>query len=523
VSGAQRTPVRVTTARESAARDAAAIAAGIPSATLMQRAGEGAAEIILRRCASRLDRGVAVLAGSGNNGGDGWVVARSLAAHGVKVRVVPAGDPRTPDAAAARVAALATKGVTVANEIGDARIVVDALLGTGAQGEPRGTVAAAIATIGEARARGARIVALDLPSGLDADTGASHHAARADLTLTFGTLKRGLAIARDVTGAIVVLDIGLGASGDDDGAPELVTAAWARGQIPAIPATAHKGIRKKLAIVGGQPGMAGATILAARAAMRSGIGMVRLVVARDSIPVVQAAAPHATAAAWPARDEDVRDAVTDWADAVLIGPGLGDSPQSRTLAERVLSAFRAPVVVDADGLNVFKGDARSLGALLTGRPAIITPHVAECARLLGTSAENVLARRFEIGVELAELAQAAVVLKGVPTVISDRAGGRRVCAAGTPALAAAGSGDLLSGITATILAQTGRAAASGAVAAWAHGRAAELACAQRRTVRGVTLDHVERALSAVWSVGEPSREPRVLAELPSVGDRPPLS
>lgn len=518
MNGAERTPVHVTTARESAARDAAAIAAGTPSASLMQRAGEGAAAIIAHRCAKRLAKGVAVLAGSGNNGGDGWVVARALAAHGVAVRVVPAGDPRTADAAAARVAALATKGVTVANAVGGERVVVDALLGTGAQGDPRGAVAALIAELAAARARGARIIALDLPSGLDADTGAAPHAARADLTITFGTLKRGLAIARDVSGAIVVLDIGLGASGDEDRAPELVTSAWARAQIPAIGATAHKGIRKKLAIVGGQPGMAGATILAARAAMRSGIGMVRLVVARESLPVVQAAEPHATAAAWPARDEDVRDAVTDWADAVLIGPGLGDSPESRALAECVLGAFRAPVVVDADALNVFKGDAKSLGALLAGRPAVITPHVAECARLIGASTDEVLARRFEIGAELAERAQAAVVLKGVPTVISDRAGVRRVCAHGTPALAAAGSGDLLAGITATILAQTGRAAASGAVAAWAHGRAAELASAGRRTVRGVTLSHVERALSAVWDEQEAPLAAPILAELPAVGD-----
>ena len=517
MSGALRAPVRITTARESAARDAAAIAAGTPSAALMQRAGEGAASIIAQRFAKRLAGGVAVLAGSGNNGGDGWIVARALAAHGVKVRVVPAGDPRTPDAAAARVAALATKGVSVASETGDARVVVDALLGTGAQGEPRGAVASAIAMLAPARAHGARIVALDLPSGLDADTGASHHAVRADLTITFGTLKRGLAIARDIAGAIIVLDIGLGASGDDDGAPELVTAAWARAQVPAIGATAHKGIRKKLAIVGGQPGMAGATILAARAAMRSGIGMVRLVVARESLPVVQAAAPHATAAAWPSRDEDVRDAITDWADAVLLGPGLGDSPASRALAERVLGSFRAPVVVDADALNVFKGDAASLGALLTGRPALLTPHAAECARLLATSTEDVLARRFEIGVELATLAQAAVILKGVPTVVSDRAGVRRVCVAGTPALAAAGSGDLLAGIAATLLAQTGRAAASGATAAWAHGRAAELAC-EGRSVRGVTLDHVERALSAVWTEAVTAPRAPVLAELSAVGD-----
>jgi NAD(P)H-hydrate repair Nnr-like enzyme with NAD(P)H-hydrate dehydratase domain len=151
---------------------------------------------------------------------------------------------------------------------------------------------------------------------------------------------------------------------------------------------------------------------------------------------------------------------------------------------------------------------------------LITPHAAECARLLGTTTDEVLARRFEIGAELAALAQAAVLLKGVPTVISDRAGSRRVCAAGTPALAAAGSGDLLAGVAATILAQSGRASASGAVAAWAHGRAAELASAGR-TVRGVTLEHVERALSAVWAERHAVPASPVLVELPAVGDHAP--
>ena len=405
--------------------------------------------------------------------------------------------------------------MTIATEPGHARIIVDALLGTAGSGAPRGTLAIAIEQINAARGHGAVIVSLDLPSGVEADTGHAAQAVHAHLTLTFGTMKRGLLVARDLAGVIAVLDIGLGHAGEGDGAPELVTHPWVRAQVPPILAAAHKGTRKKLAIVGGQPGMAGATILAARAAMRSGIGMVRLVVARESIPVVQEAVPHATAAAWPARDEDVRDAITDWADAVLIGPGLGDSPTSRALVERVLTAWRGPVVVDADALNVFKGDAAHLGTLLAGRPALLTPHSAECARLLGLAVDQVVARRFEIGAELAALAQAAVLLKGVPTVITDRAGVRRVSAAGTPALAAAGSGDLLAGIAATMLAQTGRAAASGAIAAWVHGHAAELASAGR-TARGITLDHVERALSGVWALSDGDPEAPVLAELPAV-------
>jgi len=513
VSGSR---VRVTTARESSARDQAAIAAGTPSAALMARAGEAAALEIARRFAFQLIHPVAIFAGPGNNGGDGWVVARALALRGAAVRVIPAGDPRTPDALAARAAALATPGVTAATEAGDARLVVDALLGTGTAGAPRDAIRDAIAVVRAARTGGATIVALDVPSGLDPESGDATHAVRADLTLTFGTLKRALLLARDAAGAIAVLDIGLPDEGGAGAPPALVTADWVRSRLPAIAADAHKGTRMKLAIVGGQAGMAGATILAARAAMRSGIGMVRLVVARESIAVVQAAEPHALAAAWPVRDEDARDAVADWADVVLLGPGLGDSPAGRAIADRVLSAWRGPVVIDADGLNVFKGAAARLGALLAGRAALLTPHAAEFARLAGSDTTEVLTHRFDVGAAIARATGAVVLLKGVPTVIASPAGQRWVSATGTPALAAAGSGDLLGGIAATLLAHTGDPAFAGAAAAWAHGRAAEIASAGR-SVRGVTLEDVERAISDVWQFAEPGLVPPVLAELPAAG------
>jgi ADP-dependent NAD(P)H-hydrate dehydratase / NAD(P)H-hydrate epimerase len=258
-------------------------------------------------------------------------------------------------------------------------------------------------------------------------------------------------------------------------------------------------------------------VMAARAAMRSGIGMVRLLVAPESLPIVQGTAPHALARQWPsARADDIKDAVVDWADAVLVGPGLGDFPESRTLVERVLETWRGPVVVDADALNVFKGEAATLGDLLEGRPALLTPHVAEFSRLSGASVSDVQARRFDIGTALANVTRAAVLLKGVPTVVSSLAGERIVSATGTPALAAAGSGDLLAGIAGTLIAQLEDGLAAGACAAWVHGRAAELA-GRRRHIRGVTLDHVEWAISRVWSSESSPTYYPVLAELPAVG------
>ncbi|MGH7646479.1 MAG: NAD(P)H-hydrate epimerase, partial [Gemmatimonadaceae bacterium] len=403
----------VTSARESAARDSAAIALGVPSRALMQRAGAAAAGEIARTFGAELAHGVVVFAGPGNNGGDGWVVARCLAAAGVSVHVIATGDPSTEDSRAER--ALAQPGLTQARPA-NARVIVDAMLGTGAGGKPRGAITAAIQDIARARAAGAAVVSLDLPTGVDADTGEAEGAVRADVTITFGTMKRGLLIARGNAGRIALVDIGLPPG--DASTPELVTPAWVREVIPPIPADAHKGVRRKLVIVGGQLGMAGAAVFAARAAMRSGIGMVRVVVARESVPIVQAAAPHAIARAWPGeRPDDMDDAILHWADGVLIGPGLGDSPQSRALVERVLRAWRGPVVVDADGLNVFNGEAAKLGALLAGRPALLTPHAMELSRLYGANPQEVLVRRFDIAGELARVAHATVLLKGVPTVV----------------------------------------------------------------------------------------------------------
>lgn len=508
------TLVRVTTAAEASALDARAISAGTPGRTLMQRAGLAAAAAIVRVYPDVVAAEVNVYVGPGNNGGDGWVVARALVRYGASVFVHEAGEARTEEAKTER--ALALPDVTL-GESPEAQFVVDALLGVGAKGEPRGDIAACIAKIAEARDRGAAVVALDIPSGVDADTGTASDAVRADLTITFGTIKRGLAIARGDTGRILVLDIGLGSPVPDDRMPLLVDAQWVRAHVPPILADAHKGTRRKLIIIGGQVGMAGAPMLAARAAIRSGIGMVRLVVARENVPVVQGAVPEAPAHAWPESAEDVESTIAGWADAVVIGPGLGASFGSRSLVELVLRNFRGPVVLDADALNVFAGEPEQLGELIGDRAALLTPHPAEFARLLGVHIDGVLARRFEIGAELAKRARATVLLKGVPTVIADRSGDRLVCCAGTPVLAAAGSGDLLSGIAGTLVAQIGNATTAGACAAWVHGRAAEIA--GRGHVRGVTFANLDLALRRVWNEPLAALERPVLAELPAVGDR----
>jgi ADP-dependent NAD(P)H-hydrate dehydratase / NAD(P)H-hydrate epimerase len=510
------TSVRVVTAAQAAARDAAAIADGIPSGHLMAAAGRAAADAIARRYGSRLRDGVAVFAGPGNNGGDAWVVAHRLAALGARVRVCETGPSRTDDARAARDAAL--PHVSLGGPDGNEAVVVDGLLGTGAKGAPTGPIADAVQRILALRSEGAVIAALDIPTGLDATTGESYHGVVADVTVTFGTAKRGHLLARGDCGTLVVVDIGLGSHAElDDGAPILIDATWMRARVPPIAAEAHKGSRRRIAIIGGARGMAGAIILSARAAQRSGIGMVRAIVAEESLGAVQSAAVEATATTWPMDDVAFGRAVNDYAHAVALGPGLGNTADRRALAEHVLGLWSGPVVIDADGLNVFAGSIPSLAALLAGRPALITPHPLEMARLTAVAPEVVNAKRFEIGVEVARSLGAAVLLKGVPTIISAPSGQVLVSATGSPALAQAGSGDVLTGIATTLLAQIGDAFLAGACAAWAHGRAAELAGAGR-PVRGIALEEVVQHLGDVWRFESPILGPDELLELPRVGD-----
>jgi len=519
--------VRVVTSTESAARDASAIASGIPSRALMLRAGAAAAAEIALRYRDRLARGVLVLAGPGNNGGDAWVVARALATIGARVRVIEPIAATSPDAAAERALALdvldTTDFVSVVPEsleTGES-LIVDGLLGTGGSGAPRGDIARLISLVAATQGR-ETIVALDVPSGLDASTGEAHDVVvRADLTLSFGTIKRGHLVNRDVCGAIAVLDIGLGTHASlDDRAPLLIDEAWVAARLPSIPASAHKGMRKKLAIVGGAPGMAGATVLAARAAMRSGAGMVKLVVAPDSVAAVQESEPYALATQWPGGDDAVDRDVGGWADAVVIGPGLGRGDESRALLERMLRKWNGPTLLDADALTLFEGNASGLAKLLGGRPSIITPHPVEFARLAGVDVRHVLDNRFDVGRALAQTLNAVVLLKGVPTVVTAPNGRCLVSASGTPALAAAGSGDVLSGIGATMLAQISDPFVAVAIAAWVHGRAAErVPSTGTGDVRGVALEDVVNELRDSWTFDDrPTRYP-VIAELPSVGAR----
>ena len=509
-------PVRVVSAEQSAERDRVAIERGTPSRTLMHRAGVAASDEIARRFGARLTDGVLIFAGTGNNGGDGWVVAGRLARTGVKVSVVESGKAKTPDAIAERSAAVEAvsllPGPIAESDDNVPGVVVDALLGTGFRGVSHGRVRELISSVNLLRRRGSRVASLDVPSALDATTGLHDDCVVADMTLSFGGLKRGLLLARDCCGEIVVIDIGLDKDGEDEALPLLIDRDWVAARIPPIRFDAHKGERKHLAIVAGGLGMAGAAVLASRAALRSGIGLVRTIVASDNAGAVLAAAPSALISSWPRTGVEVEREISGWADAIVIGPGMGRSTEARALLELVLGNTRQPVVLDADAINAFEGDVPSLRGHLRGRQSLITPHPAEFARLAGTDVKTVLAERFDIGSSLASDLGATVLLKGTPTVIFAPTGERLVSARGSAALGTGGSGDVLAGIAGTILAQTGNAMIAAGCAAWVHGRAAEL-CGY---VRGTTLEDVLYALPRAWNENEISMESPVIARLPAV-------
>lgn len=511
--------VYVTNPAEAAELDKRTIERGIPSLELMRRAGTAVAEAIEREVGARLHNGLCIFTGPGNNGGDGWIVAACLARHGIRARVVEAAPAKSADAQAARAAAI--EHVELVDGAKDEAVIIDALLGTGATGSPRGELARAVEQIGTARAVGAYVVAIDLPTGVDGTTGESDAAVTADLTVTFGTVKRGHLVARDRCGKIVVAEIGLVEPREASKLPTLITPEWTYALVPPIPVAAHKGSRGGISVIGGGPGMAGAAMLAGRGALRSGVGSSRICVWDENVASVHTAVPPALVTPWSKVLERPDKYLGDWPEAIAIGPGLGTEGDAPELLDQMLAHWRGPFIADADALNLLVGRLDEFRERVhpgdSECRAVLTPHMAEMKRLLGGAAtvREVIRTRYEASVELARRTGAVVVLKGVPTVIAAPDGVRRVSAAGTPALATGGSGDVLTGVIVTLLAQGVRVFDAASIGAWMHGRAAELATGDR-TARGVTIEDVVDCLKDAWVTPPPHMPVGVLAELPAI-------
>ena len=523
-------PLRVTTAHEAAARDQAAIAAGIPSFTLMLEAGTQTAAVILRDYGDRLARGVAVYAGPGNNGGDAWIVAAQLARCGVRVRVVSDEPPRTDDARRAERIARRYEGrgkmLSVGEPTGDEQFVVDGLLGTGQHGALRERMRARANEIWALGGRGATICALDIPTRLDANTGMSPEGAVVvHLTVTYGTIKRGLLLSRGVAGRIVLLDIGLGHHVDiDDAAWHAASGESLAALVPPVFWDAHKGRRGHLALIGGVEGMAGAIVLATRAALASGSGLVRAFVDAPSVPALQQSVPQAIASAWDADGKEGEP----WGNALAIGPGLGRGARSESVLRAELDRHPGiPVVLDADALTLLGlggGDAaQRLREWCGDRAVVCTPHIGEFVRLLGAPVAHEWDARVAQLTDFATRSGAVMLLKGTPTLIATPGSAMPVVMPrGSAVLATGGSGDLLTGIIGALLAQSMNeqivtASEAALLGATVHGLAGERAARRAGVVRGPTLDDVLRELPAAWHELEhlSALPPGVLADLPA--------
>lgn len=439
------------TAAEMAEIDRVAVESGaIPERALIENAGRSLA----RHVHERFPAGrVAVLAGRGHNGADALVAGRTLSAWGRSVGFVQCGSQAPdPDVLAGWDLAL-EPAEALDRELAAADTVIDGILGTGLTTAPRPPQARIIARVNAARAA---VVSADGPSGVDFTTGRVPGAAiRADLTVTFGWPKIGLLSfpAREHIGDLVSVEIGFPPP-EPPPSTRAVTAAWAASLLGARPADSHKGHAGYLAIIGGEPGMAGAAVLAARAAIRAGVGIVRIVSAPENRKVVQTSVPEAVFVDW-STPEAVQSAL-NWAGAVAVGPGLGVGPTPVALVRQVLEGAPVPLVLDADALNVLSAEAAEAGAplgpLAPHRRVLLTPHPGEMARLLGTSVGAVREDAPAAARRLADATRATVLLKGAPTWVAPPEGALRATTLVSPAFASGGMGDVLTGVCGACLA-----------------------------------------------------------------------
>jgi len=361
---------------------------------------------------------------------------------------------------------------------------------------------------------GAPILAVDGPTGLDLTSGEAHGPVRAQLTVTFGGPRRGHLLAREWCGKVVVVDIGFP---PPDGAwPLLITDRWAAERLPRLAPQMHKGDRGRVCVVGGADGMSGAALHAARAALAAGAGLVKLVAARETIAAAQASLPDVLTVE-SALGETIEPAVgeaIDWADALVLGPGLGREPRDarEPFVRDVLGRRPVPTVVDADALH-FLQNLQNLHQ--PPSRLVCTPHLGEFRALAGDAlADEAANDRWSAAARAATKLKCTVLLKGVPTVIADLRGPEHVVASGNPGLATGGSGDLLAGFIGAFLARGTAPAEAAALGAHALGRAAEQG-ARQWTARSLRPADVLAALPDVWRGWKDVRpaRPPVLVEL----------
>ncbi|HEY6961846.1 MAG TPA: NAD(P)H-hydrate dehydratase [Gaiellaceae bacterium] len=432
---------------------------------LMERAGTAVAEVVLKQFPGR----VTVVCGSGNNGGDGRVCARVLREAGREVAVVEGvGDLGTPD------------------------VVVDALLGIGLDDAPREDAARMIELM---NATGRPVVAIDVPSGVNASTGEVPGAAvRAAATVTFGAVKLGLAVApgRGHAGRIVLAPIGLRAREHE----HALVPASSLFEVPRKDAGSTKYRAGSVLVVGGSRGLTGAPMLAALAAFRADAGYVAVAAPESTLPVletrllevVKRPLPEDSGGRLLPRSADAVLEAAEKADAVAIGPGLGRTDGTVELVRILLEQLDLPVVLDADALWELEPFARPA-------PTVLTPHTGELARLLGANPAEIDAHRLDAVRRAATRYGSVVLLKGSDTLVAKPRGGVLVSLYGEPSLATAGTGDVLTGVVAAFLAKGLDAQVAAALAAVAHGLASKLVAPQAGLIATDLLPCIQRAIA----------------------------
>ena len=481
---------------------------GIPSIVLMENAGRQVVAAMEAMHSDLLDRQVAVLCGRGSNGGDGFVVARTLVQRDIDVSVFlmgqvsdVRGDART------NLEILGRLGVTVVevadsqawelhfSEVSDCTLIVDAIFGTGLNAPLSGFIESVVTDV---NASGIPIVSIDVPSGLSADTcdppGTS---IEAGMTVTLAAPKLPLVLPPGElrAGDVVIADIGIPAGVLElvDGPRlDLLTRAAMRELLPPRMADSHKGDYGRVLIVAGSRGKTGAAHLAAVGALRSGAGLVTVATPAGCQDVVATMGPEYMTEGIEESDEgldvDAVDRILEMArDVIAIGPGLGQLPGTRRFVTSLVDRATMPIVVDADGLNAFAGDPDRLSGR-DGRDVIITPHPGEMARLIGMTIEEVQASRVEIARNFASAHHVYVVLKGHRTLIATPDEKVFINPTGNPGMATGGTGDVLTGMIAAWLAQLLDAEAACKLAVYLHGMAGDLADADEGEVALTSAD-----------------------------------
>ncbi len=506
--------MRIVGASEMRDIDRAAIEGmGIPGIELMEKAGAAVA----RSARSLLGRGGCVLAlcGAGNNGGDGYAAARLLRQAGVDARAValaPRGRLRG-DALAALEAA-ERSGVPIedlanpeALEASPGDVVLDALFGTGLTRPAEGLYARAISRLAALREGGARVLAVDVPSGLSADTGRPlGPCVKADRTVTFAFLKRGLVLypGAELAGEVEVADIGIparAAAGVPVGC-ELLVEDEARALVPRRRRDAHKGDAGRVVVIAGSPGKSGAAHLALAGALRGGAGLVTLAARAPVLPFALAGRPEAMSVTLDGEgplalgDLDALLHAAKSADALVVGPGIPRGPETPLLLRALLERAGVAAVLDADALNALAERPELLGGLPV--PVILTPHPGEMARLAGGTIASIQEDRVEVAAARARQWGCVVALKGARTVVAAPDAPPAIVPVGNPGMATGGTGDVLAGLAGALLGARLPAFDAARAAVFVHGLAGDLA-ARRFGERGLLAVDLAEALGEVWA------------------------